>query len=233
MIPSNLLNITTQIDCLEGMSYLPDESIDLCLSDPPYNIGLKYKDYDDKLTEKEYWLWMRNIFIQVHRVLKDKYHLTFTCAQKQIWPFRDMLEDIGFKFRHLGVWHNPKRKAGSWPGIWPYSWEAVMDFTKGKKYRKLNNGNSVGYMDVWVEEECKGYDHPAKRPIEMWCDLVKVCSFPGDTVLDIFMGSGSTAEAVLRNGDRDYIGFDIDEYYVGMSNDRHAAIKKEIDNVDI
>jgi len=138
----------------------------------PHNIGLSYQGYNDHLPEKDFWIFIEKVFRQLYRVLKDKHHLVFTCAQKHIWIYRPMLENIGFTFRHLAIWHNPKRKAGSYPGQWPFSYEPIMDFTKGG-FKKLNNKNCVGFMDIWIEEPPKA-DHPAARPLKCWINLVKL-----------------------------------------------------------
>ena len=213
-----LLNKTWLTDCLVGIKWIPDESIDFCLTDPPYNIKLKYGEYDDNLPPKLFWQRIEAIFSEIYRVLKPKAHLTFTCAQKQILKYIEILEPMGFTHRHIGVWHNPARKAGSWPGMWPYSWEPVMDFTKGK-YRKLNNGNSVGYMDVWIERPPTKWKHPAQRPVEMWQELVELCSNEEEIVLDPFHGSGTTGDMCIRTG-RNFIGFEIDTCYHDMCEKR-------------
>jgi DNA modification methylase len=200
------------MDCLIGLKDVDTESIDLVLTDPPYNIDLKYDEYKDKKPDDVFWDFIKNTYSELFRVLKYKHHLTFTCAQKQIWIYRPMLEDIGFVFRHVGVWHNPKRKAGSYPGQWTYSWEAIMDFTKGG-FKKLNNSNSVGFMDIWIEEEPNDTKHPAKRPINCWTDLLNLLSDDNDIVLDPFMGSGTTALVAQRNNRR-WIGFELSENYV-------------------
>ena len=209
------INQVVNMDCLEGLNQLPDHCIDLVLTDPPYNIDLAYHEYKDTMSEEDFWKFIENVYRQLYRVLKTDCHLTFTCSQKQIWIYKPMLEEIGFTFRHVGVWHNPKRKAGSYPGQWPYAWEPIMDFTKGDKFRKLFNGNSVGGTDVWVEEDPKGIVHPAARPVNCWKDLVGLLSQKGELVLDPFMGSGTTAFVCKELG-RKYVGFEIDIAYCKM-----------------
>lgn len=212
------VNKIYNMDCVNGMKLLNDESIDLVLTDPPYNIGLKYDKYNDNMSEKQFWQWMQDVFKEIYRVLKPKSHLTFTCAQKQIWVYKPMLESTGFVFRHLGIWHNPGRKAGSYPGQWPYSWEAILDFTKGE-FRKLNNNNCVGFMDVWVEKPPNDTKHPARRPLNCWMDLIKLLSNENDIVLDPFMGSGTTA-ICCKKTNRQFIGFEISEDYCLEANQR-------------
>ena len=212
------LNTIYSLDCLKGLQDVESESVNLVLTDPPYNIGLKYDVYEDNQPEEVFWDWIGDVYQELFRVLREKGHLTFTCTQKQVWTYRPLLEDIGFVFRHLAIWHNPKRKAGSYPGQWPYSWEAIMDFTKGG-FKKLNNSNGIGFMDAWVEEEPKDSIHPARRPVGCWTDLLTLLSNPGDLVLDPFMGSGTTALVCERNN-REYIGFEISENYVREAHRR-------------
>jgi len=220
-----LLNKTWQIDCLVGLPWLPDESVDFCLTDPPFNIKLNYNEYEDNLPPKLFWQWIEKVFSEIYRVLKPKAHLTFTSAQKQIFKYVELLESMGFTHRHVGVWHNPGRKAGSWPGMWPYSWEPVLDFTKGK-YRKLNNGNSVGYMDVWVERPPTKWKHPATRPVAMWKELVELCSDEGEIVLDPFHGSGTTGEMCIKTY-RNFVAFEIDSCYRKMCEERAKEVRYE------
>ena len=60
------------IDCIEGMKKLPDKSIDIVVTSPPYNLGIKYRNYEDTKTREEYLLWSRAWAREVKRVLADK-----------------------------------------------------------------------------------------------------------------------------------------------------------------
>jgi len=208
-------------DNLPIMHQIGTASVDAVLTDPPYNIKKNYNQYADNMADKEFWDVITKTYEQIYRVLKDTCHLTFTCAQKQIWVYRPMLEKIGFTFRHLGMWHNPARKAGSYPGMWPFAWEAIMDFTKGKKYKKLNNSNCVGFTDVFIEKppSKKEVDHPAARPVQTWKSLVELISTKHDIVLDPWGGSGTTA-LVCKSTGRNFILMELDELYVKSANQR-------------
>ena len=205
-------------DCLEVMNELPREEISLVLTDPPYNIGKDYGSYKDNRRDGDFYKWIESIFVLLKDLLKNRCHLVFTCAQKQIWFYKPMLENHGFAFRHLAIWHNPKRKAGSYPGQWSYSYEPIMDFTKGK-FRKLNNKNSIGFTDVWIEEPPRHVKHPTKRPIRCWEDLVKLLSNENDLVLDPFLGSGTTA-MVCEKLNRRWVGVEIEEKYCEIAQER-------------
>jgi len=204
-------------DCRDIMRNL-DCRVDFVLTDPPYNIGKKYKGYNDKKPKDEFWSLIDQSFQLAYTLLVDKAHLTFTCAQKQVWDYKLLLEPMGLTFRHIGVWHNPGRKAGSFPGQWTYCWEPVMDFTKGG-FKKLNNSNSVGHMDIWIERPPNDSKHPARRPMECWTYLVEMLSDGGDLVLDPFLGSGTTLIACAKMN-RFGIGIDVSEEYCEESAKR-------------
>lgn len=225
-----MIDISCQ-DCLEFLVDIEDETVDLVLTDPPYNINrggrntehavwtdAGYEDYADNKSDEEYWNWLGVIWEELYRILKPKAHFLFTCAQKQIWKHRPLCEDIGFTFRHQGIWHSPNRKAGSFPGMWPFAYEPVLDFTKGG-FRRLNNGNCVGYMDVWVEPPPSSIDHPTPRPIDMWTELVELTTNEGEMVIDPFCGSGTTP-LVCKNLNRNCRTVDISDKYVILSQER-------------
>ena len=83
-------------------------------------------------------------------------------------------------------------------------------------------------MDVWIEIPPTNIDHPAKRPLDCWTQLVNLLSNENDLVLDPFLGSGTTAIACINTG-INYIGFEKDEIYFKLLNERinkYSQIKK-------
>ena len=105
-----------------------------------------------------------------------------------------------------------------------------MDFTKGG-FKKLNNKNCVGFMDIWIEEPPKA-GHPAARPIKCWADLVKLCSDKADIILDPFLGSGTTA-LVAKRLKRNFVGFEISQEYCKIATRRLHIIVKSCLKFDI
>jgi DNA modification methylase len=188
------------------------------VTDPPYNIGLAYDGYDDNLPPAQYLSMVNAAMTQMLGIVEKDAHLTCTLGHNQIFPVRDEIISAGWKFRHIGVWHNPQRKAGSHPGMWPFAWEALLDFTNGG-FRKLNNGNSVGYSDVWIEAPGAETDHPAERPIVMWQDVVGLVSNAGDVVVDPFNGSGTTL-AVCEKLGRIGRGIELSPAYAAVTLER-------------
>lgn len=212
---------TNKIICGDSRTILksvPLNSVDLVLTDPPYNIDKKYDKHKDNQSQQEWISLCRDVFGCCFNVLKEGSHLVFTAGHYQMFPLKELCESIGFTFRHIGVWHNPARKAGSFPGRWPYSWESILDFTK-RKFRPLNNKNCVGYMDVWIEKPPKGIKHPCTRPVQCWEDLLLLCSNDNDVVLDPFNGSGTTTYVATKNN-RKYIGIDVSEKYCAIAEER-------------
>lgn len=210
-----------QGDCVEVMQdKLGENSVDLIITDPPYNIGKAQDGYGDDMDEEDYWRWMEEVWEECYRVLKPKCHLIFTCKHNAVLrcEYQSLCKDVGFTPRHLGVWHNPARKGGSFPGMWPFSYEFVFDCTKGG-FRKLNNGNCVGYQDLWIEKPPSGIDHPTSKPVETWTELVELSSDEGDLVVDPFVGSGTTPLVSERLG-RECIGIDINEDYLELAEER-------------
>ena len=104
--------------------------------------------------------------------------------------------------------------------MWPFAWEAVLDFTNGK-FRKLNNSNGVGYMDVWIEPPGTDTVHPAERPQKMWGELVSLVSSQGEPIYEPFDGSGTTIIA-CENLRRRCRAVEISPAYVAVALERWA-----------
>jgi DNA modification methylase len=164
---------------------------DCVISDPPYNIKLKYDGYEDNLKEQDYKLLLAKFLILSKFITKPKSHVIFTMSQKYMFWCHDKGIQVGLEFRHMPIWYSPKRKAGSHPGIWPYSYEAILDFTNDG-YRKLNNHNGVGYMDVFSMDAEHDREHPAQRPSLLWKHLIELTTNEGELIFDPFLGSGTT-----------------------------------------
>jgi DNA modification methylase len=191
------------------------------LTDPPFNIGLDYDIYDDKKPESEYLAMMFICFSLAREITDKSNHLLCTLGHNATWPVRAEIEKAGWTFRHIGVWHNPQRKAGGNPGMWPFAWESVMDFTNGG-FRKLNNSNGVGYMDVWIEASGTDTDHPAERPLVTWCELLELISSRNDIVYEPFSGSGTTIIACEQLG-RKCRAVEISPAYVAVALERWSV----------
>lgn len=101
-----MVNIRYQIgDCLELMRSMESCSVDLVITDPPYNLG---KDYgplvDDNREPDEYWSWFKDVFSEVFRIMKDGY-IYISHSDKGVFQAKPILEDIGFKYIQTLVWY--------------------------------------------------------------------------------------------------------------------------------
>ena len=202
------LNKVYCVDCLEGMKLLPDNSVDLASTDPPYGINAdkgvrgfgsspnsakKYDDnWDSKTPSKE-------VFDEILRVGKKVI----------IFGGNFFTDKLPFKSRWI-VWD----KIGNMKLDCPFSecelaW-TNLDGVSIKKYLVIQAG--------FIAEE-KNRVHPTQKPVKLFRNIIKDNTNEGDLVLDCFIGSGTTAVACKQLG-RNFIGFEISQEYVDICNKR-------------
>ena len=236
-------NIIHNEDCLKTLKSMEDNSIDLILTSPPYNIGIDYDSYDDKKDWKEYYKWCGEWLEQGYRVLKSDgriaidHYLSLGTAQFRTAPIAklyNIMDDIGFKHHSIAVWTDitlSKRTAwGSWlSASSPYinsPYEGVLIDYK-ENWKKENKGISTIEKEdfikltrgIWnIKTENKGLTK-ANFSVDFASKIINLLSYEGDIVYDPFMGSGTTAIACIRNN-RQYIGSEISTNYWEIANDR-------------
>jgi len=227
----------------EQMIELPDNSVHLMVTSPPYNVG---KEYDENLSLKEYRTFLKRVWSEVKRVLVSGGRVCINVANLGRKPYipldafiiEDML-DLGFLMRGEIIWN--KASSGSPSTAWG-SWlsaknpilrdihEYILVFSKGVFSRGSINGNKstlskeefLEYTkSVWTfsAESARKVGHPAPFPVELPSRVIKLYTFEGDIVLDPFMGSGQTAIAALKNN-RHYVGYEISKEYVRLAERR-------------
>lgn len=248
-LPPNLRN-QIFLHTAEQMTELPDRSIHLMITSPPYNAG---KTYDENLSLPEYLDFLRRVFGEVYRVLVHGGRACINIANLGRKPYiplsshitRLMLE-LGFLMRGEIIWD---KGAGAGTSMAWGSWcspanpvlrdthEYILIFSKGS-FRREGKGQTTDltretFMEwtksVWrfQPESAKRVGHPAPFPVELPLRLIQLYSFVGDVVLDPFMGSGTTAIAALRSG-RQYVGYEIDADYVALAQRRIAIVQNEL-----
>ena len=223
------LDIIYNEDCIEGMKRLPDESVDLVVTDPPYNLGKNYGSrVNDRRDEKEYWNWFEEIFMEVSRVLGDGY-LYVSHSDKGIYKAKPILENIGFHYVQTLIWWGKNgysmqlhRKT------WSYRHEPILFMQKGEPC-----GLEAGQKGMWYTSVIdaprpqsnfkEGRYHPTQKPIKLYKILIQ--RTPGNIVFDPFMGSGTTGIACKRLLNRHYIGFEINPEYCKIAEQRLEAEK--------
>jgi len=244
--PSKYLNKIILSSC-ENMKEIPDNSLHLMITSPPYNVS---KEYDDDLSLKEYLDILRNAFSETYRVLVNGGRACINVAnlgRKPYIPLSDyisnMMIEIGFNMRGEIIWNkaasaSPSTAWGSWQSaanpILRDVHEYILIFSKGS-YRRERTENEISeknntitkeqFMEwtksIWTmnAESAKRIGHPAPFPEELPNRLIQLYSFTNDIILDPFMGSGTTAIAAIKTK-RNYVGYDISSEYIKLANKR-------------
>lgn len=217
MLELNKIHLGSSLDLLKE---LPDNSVDLVITDPPYKVSQMYGGGvdSDNLTNVASIL---RTFPEICRVLKEGRF--FVCFyDNRILPF--LFEAIKgtdlvykksiFLYRRWGIAHR-------WMG-WMQCTDPVCFFVKGhtkpfyaKKIKQKVKHDC--YIKASPEKDSTG--HPAQKPLEILQDIITWCSAEKDVVLDPYMGSGSVALA-CRNVNRKYLGIEVQKGYVEMANKR-------------
>jgi len=226
----------------ENMKELPNNSVHLMITSPPYNVS---KEYDEDLSLKEYLQLLENAFKETYRVLVNGGRACVNVAnlgRKPYIPLSDyiskMMIDIGFNMRGEIIWNkaasaSPSTAWGSWQSaanpILRDIHEYILVFSKGdykrEKGKKEDTISKEQFMEwtksIWTinAESAKKIGHPAPFPEELPYRLIQLYSFKGDIVLDPFMGSGTTAVAALKS-DRIFVGYEISQEYINLAENR-------------
>ena len=232
----------------EEMTELPDNSVHLMVTSPPYNVG---KEYDNDLTLEEYLALLMRVWKETYRVLVPGGRACINVANVGRKPYiplhasimRDMI-DLGFLMRGEIIWD--KAASASTSTAWG-SWQSatnptlrdtheyILVFSKGSYRRdKMDGRVSTISKDEFLEftksvwgfpsESAKKVRHPAPFPIELPYRLIQLYTFSDEIVLDPFMGSGQTALAALK-AKRHYIGYELSEEYCNLANHRIQSRK--------
>ena len=210
-------------DCLELMRGMPDGCVDLIVTDPPYEFadagggcfGTKARAYHDELTGINKGI-SNDYLEEMLRVLKSP-NLYIWCNKAQIRQYLDFFEDAGCNSDIL-CWHktNPTPLCGN---NYVPDTEYCMFFRKGAKvYGTYETKSKYWVMPTNVEDKSK-YGHPTVKPLGIIEKLIINSSLPGETVLDPFMGSGTTGVACIMHGRR-FIGYELDPGYFDTAQRR-------------
>lgn len=235
----------------ENMKEVPDNSLHLMVTSPPYNVT---KEYDEDLSLKEYLQLLKTVFSETYRVLVYGGRACVNVAnlgRRPYIPLSDyisqMMIEIGFNMRGEIIWNKGAGAGvsmawGSWQSasnpVLRDTHEYILVFCKGSFDRKKTEGkeNTIAkeqFMEwtksVWTmnPESAKKVGHPAPFPVELPYRLIQLYTYKGDIILDPFMGSGSTAIASLKS-DRKYVGYDIDTKYIKLAEERITPYKLQL-----
>ena len=236
-------------DALGLFNEIENESIDLIISDPPYNLGKDYGNNHDNKGIDEYLDFTKSWLAQAKRVLKPEGSIYVFMGVRFISYLYDILErDLGMLFNSWIVWHYTQG-IGKTRGFSPRH-DDILFFNKSsnfvfnlddvrvpqKYYRARNNMRGANPSDVWRfshvhYSESNRQDHPTQKPEGLIERMVLSSSNRGGTVLDPFSGSGTTLRVCQQLG-RDAIGFEINPEYIQMIRNRLAKPFTGFDSVD-
>lgn len=206
-------------DCLEGMKLIPDKSIDLVLTDPPY--GMDYQSawrtatpVFQKIELDQDITWFPLFAEQIHRILKDNSHCYIFCNDYAISHFRQELEALDFNVKRTLVWVKNNHTSGDLEGDYGNKTEFILFCQKGR--RKLNGRRDTNVLNYNRVQDLK---HPTQKPEDICQYLIGKSSGWGQLICDPFMGSWTTARACKDLG-RNFIGFELNEKYCQIGEER-------------
>jgi len=228
----------------EKMSELPDNSIHLMITSPPYNVT---KEYDDNLNLEEYLVLLKNVWKETYRVLVPGGRACINVANLGRKPYLPLhsyiikdMHEIGFMMRGEIIWNkassaSPSTAWGSWLSaanpvlrdiheyILIFSKDSFSHVSKGKDSTISKEEFLEWTKSVWTfpAVSAKKIGHPAPFPEELPNRLIKLYSFKHDVILDPFLGSGTTSLSAIKNG-RSYVGYDTNKKYVELADKRVA-----------
>jgi site-specific DNA-methyltransferase (adenine-specific) len=198
-------------DAVEWLRTLPSESVDLVITDPPYEslekhraIGTTTRLKHSKASSNDWFAIFHNdrfpeLFAQVYRVLARNAHFYLYCDPETMFIAKPLAEQAGFKFWKPLIWDKQRIGMGY---HYRARYECILFFEKGK--RKLNN---LGTADIIEAPRVNG-GYPAEKPPSVSAVLIEQSTTRGQLVIDPFMGSGSVGVAAVGAG-RDFLGNDL------------------------
>lgn len=201
----------SEADAVEWLRTVEAESVDLVITDPPYEslekhraVGTTTRLKNSKASSNAWFSIFPNhrfeeLFAELYRVLRKNSHFYLFCDAETMFVAKPIAESVGFKFWKPIIWDKVKIGMGY---HYRARYENILFFEKGK--RKLND---LSIPDI-IEAPRVFRGYPTEKPVSVSEVLVHQSSMPGDIVVDPFLGSGSVAVASMMHGRR-FAGCDI------------------------
>jgi len=232
------------------MSEIPDNSVHLMVTSPPYNVG---KEYDENLSLNEYREFLKRVFEETYRVLVPGGRACINIANLGRKPYiplhsyiiEDML-NIGYLMRGEIIWDkgNSASPSTAWGTYLKANNPVLRDvheyilvfckdtFTRFNPQKRKSTISKEEFLEytksVWKfsAERASKVGHPAPFPIELPYRLIQLYTFEGDVVLDPFVGSGTACIAALKTK-RNYVAYDVDKNYCDLAEQRIKQFLQE------
>lgn len=226
-------------DCTVEMQKIANDSVDLILTDPPYNLGnfminrstnlAKMRENFfanagwDNLEFDEWVERMDSFFEDAARIIKTGGSMIIFMSIIKVETIIKLAEKHGFYYKTTGIWHKLNPMPRNMNLHFVNSTEAWIYFTYKKKTGTFNNENKMIHdfieTSVVSNGEKKAGKHPTQKPIALLEHFVKLLSNEGDLVVDPFMGSGSTGVVCKKMG-RNFVGVEFDKEYYEIAQRR-------------
>ena len=203
-------------DCLKVLPTIPDNSVDLILTDPPY--GMNYQSNWRKIKYNKIkndnnidWLFLS--LKHFKRVLKENSHCYIFCSFHFLNKFIDYSKEH-FTLKDILIWEKNNHGSGDLKGSYAPKYEFILFLTKGRK--ELNGKRDP---NIFKYNKTNNNFHPTQKPTDLLEFLITKSSQEKDIILDCFMGSGSTGVAA-KNTNRKFIGIEMDKNYFDIAKNR-------------
>ena len=230
-------------DCLKKMKSIKDRSIDLILTDPPYNLGNFMRNRQTNLKKMrknffgdagwddlEYEVWIskfRSFFEESSRIIKSGGSLVIFMAIIKVESIINIAEDFGFYYKTTGIWHKLNPMPRNMNLHFVNSTETWIYFTYKEKTGKFNNDGKLLHdfieTPITQKKEKKFGNHPTQKPISLMEFFINILSDENDTILDPFMGSGTVGVA-SKKLNRKFIGIEKSKKYYLISKKRIVGV---------
>lgn len=226
-------------DCIEQLGNVERRSVDLVLTDPPYNLGLFMKGRAtnlvkmrenyfgaagwDNATSDEWVSLMDSFFAQLADTLKIGANVVIFMSVLKVETVVSLAENHGFYYKTTGTWHKTNPMPRNMNLQFVNSTESWIYFTYKTRTGTFNNDSRAlhDYVESSVtpkSEKIHG-KHPTQKPLAILNHFVKVLSSSGERVLDPFMGSGSTGVSAVSLR-RSFVGIELDSEYFQIARNR-------------
>jgi site-specific DNA-methyltransferase (adenine-specific) len=231
------INQIYNCDCLEGLKQIDDNSVDLIVTDPPYNTGFKEQTnsaklnsfFNDNLSDWEYEKLIKDTVLQIMRVLKNNKPIFVFIDHRNINKIREWFEWGGAVYKQTIIWD--KVVHGLNFQNYAYTYENILFFTKGvwfpKRIKQKKDIISISRVNNFND-----IDHETVKPLNLFFDLIYDNSSENDLVLDPFIGTGTTAISCMM-ANRKYIGFEKEKKYYDICVSRLNGWKTQTKLTDL
>jgi len=210
-----------QGDCLKVMRKIPDNSIDLVLTDPPYNVIGKTQKWDDKGQVDKFMCFTKDWLNECYRILKENTACYVFFGQKYIKEFYKL--KTKFDIKRMLIWHHPNL-AKPTRSVYLWTYDPIFYLVKGTpkfdaNFSQQENVDVFRYPKPQSNFNKERRYHPTSKPLNLIKKLISPTTNEKDMVLDPFLGSGTTMKACLELN-RNCIGVEIEPKYIQIAKKR-------------